>query len=79
MAKIADLIITLTAQTAEFRSAMNQAADNVKSLEGTVQSAHKTVRDFFAAFAGYEVISFLKRSAEATIEWASAVGWMAPL
>jgi len=73
MAKIADLIISLTAQTAEFRSAMSQAAGSVQSLEGTVKSAHKTVNDFVAAFAGYEIFNALKRSAEATIEWASSI------
>src|SRR5579863_2861249 len=70
MAKIADLIVNLSANVAEFRTSMNQASEDVRSLHSTILDAGAAVKDFLAGFVGYETI---KRSIDATTEWADSI------
>lgn len=74
MASIGDLVISLRADIASFRTGMDQANKSLTDVKSQFSSAKQAAQDFFEVLGGFiashEIINFLKDSAEATRSWA---------
>jgi len=70
MARIADLVVNLSANVAEFRSSMDTAAHSVNSLTEEFKKTKDAIFDFLAV---REVVNFAKEAAEATEQWAFSI------
>jgi hypothetical protein len=74
MASIGDLVISLRADIASFRTGMDQANKSLSDVKSQFQSAKQAASDFVDVLEGFlasrEVVRVLTESAEATRNWA---------
>lgn len=73
MAKIADLIVSLSADVAQFRSSMEDASTSVRHLGEDFEDAKKKVEHLVEFLALKEAVKFIKEAADATEEWAFSI------
>ena len=74
MANIADLVVSLRADIADFRTGMDQANKSLNDVKSQFASAQEAASSFIEKIgefiAAKEIVSFLEESAEATRSWA---------
>ncbi|HEX4499859.1 MAG TPA: hypothetical protein VH187_01630 [Scandinavium sp.] len=70
MATIADLVVNLSANIAEFKTSMNEAKSSITDLRDTIVDTSHAVAEFLAV---REVISFFREATNATLEWAHSI------
>jgi hypothetical protein len=74
MANIADLVVSLKADIADFRTGMDQANKSLGDMKSQFASAQEAASSFIEKIgeivAAREVVAFLEESAEATRNWA---------
>ncbi len=74
MANIADLVVSLSADIAQFRSGMQEANGSLKDLNSQFDTAREAARSFIETIGGFlaahEIVGFLEDSAAATRSWA---------
>lgn len=73
MAKIADLIVSLSADVAQFRTSMADSAQSVKTLGESFEDAKKKVGELVEFLAVAEGVKFIKEAVDATEEWAFSI------
>src|ERR1700733_9076274 len=70
MPRIADLIVGLSVDMAQFNTGMQQASEQVKHLGESFEDAKKKVETLVEFLAVAEGVKFIKEAVEATQEWA---------